>query len=56
MGRPPLVALARHPDVAAKASALPRYSSEAYPYPLLHPYLRRVFVAFGPRRCSAAPI
>jgi predicted TIM-barrel fold metal-dependent hydrolase len=50
MGRPPLVALARHPDVAAKASALPRYSSEAYPYPLLHPYLRRVFDAFGPRR------
>jgi len=47
---PQLLALARRPNVAAKASALPRYSSEAYPYPRLHPYLRRVFDAFGPRR------
>ena len=45
-----LVALARHPNIAAKASALPRYSSEAYPYRRLHPFLRRVFDAFGPRR------
>ncbi len=45
-----LVALARHPNVAAKASALPRYSSEAYPYRRLHPYLKQVFDAFGPRR------
>jgi len=45
-----LLALARHPNVAAKASALPRYSSEAYPYRRLHPYLKRVFDAFGPRR------
>jgi predicted TIM-barrel fold metal-dependent hydrolase len=45
-----LVALARHPNVAAKASALPRYSSEPYPYRRLHPFLHRVFDAFGPRR------
>jgi len=45
-----LLALARHPNVAAKASALPRYSSEPYPYRRLHPYLRQVFDAFGPRR------
>jgi L-fuconolactonase len=45
-----LLALARYPNVAAKASALPRYSSEAYPYPKLHPFLRRVFDAYGPRR------
>ena len=45
-----LLALARHPNVAAKASALPRYSSEAYPYRRLHPYLKQVFDAFGPRR------
>jgi len=45
-----LLALARHPNVAAKASALPRYSSEAYPYRRLHPYLERVFDAFGPQR------
>jgi predicted TIM-barrel fold metal-dependent hydrolase len=45
-----LLALARHPNVAAKASALPRYSSEAYPYRRLHPFLHRVFDAYGPRR------
>ena len=45
-----LLALARHPNIAAKASALPRYSSEAYPYRRLHPYLEQVFDAFGPRR------
>jgi predicted TIM-barrel fold metal-dependent hydrolase len=47
---PQLLALARRPNVAAKASALPRYSSEPYPYSKLHPYLRRVFEAFGPKR------
>jgi predicted TIM-barrel fold metal-dependent hydrolase len=47
---PDLLALARRPNVAAKASALPRYSSESYPYPKLHPHLRRVFEAFGPQR------
>jgi predicted TIM-barrel fold metal-dependent hydrolase len=47
---PDLLALARRPNVAAKASALPRYSTESYPYPKLHPHLHRVFDAFGPRR------
>ena len=47
---PQLLALARYPNVAAKASALPRASSEPYPYPKLHPYLRQVFDAFGPTR------
>jgi L-fuconolactonase len=46
-----LLALAKHPNVAAKASALPRYSSETYPYRRLHPYLKQVFDAFGPHRC-----
>lgn len=45
-----LLALARHDNIAVKASALPRYSSEPYPYRRLHPFLRRVFDAFGPRR------
>jgi predicted TIM-barrel fold metal-dependent hydrolase len=45
-----LVALARYSNVAAKASALPRYSSEAYPYRRLHPCLKQVFDAFGPHR------
>jgi len=38
------------PNVAVKASALPAYSSHDYPYYNLHPYLRRVFEAFRPRR------
>ena len=45
-----LLALAARPNVAVKASALPCYSSEPYPYPGLHPYVRRVHEAFGPRR------
>jgi len=47
---PRLLALAKRPNVAAKASALPCFSSEAYPYRNLHPYIRQVFDAFGPRR------
>ena len=47
---PKLLALARHPNVAAKASALPCFSSEAYPYRNLHGYIRQVFEAFGPKR------
>ncbi|HEX3863886.1 MAG TPA: amidohydrolase family protein [Stellaceae bacterium] len=47
---PHLLALAKHPNVAAKASALPRYSTEPYPYPRLLPLLRHVFDAFGPQR------
>jgi len=45
-----LLALAARPNVAVKASALPCYTNERYPYPGLHPYIRRVFNAFGPRR------
>jgi predicted TIM-barrel fold metal-dependent hydrolase len=45
-----LLALAKRANVAAKASALPSYTSDAYPYRALHPYIRRVYDAFGPRR------
>lgn len=47
---PDLLAMARRPNVAVKASALPCYSSESYPYRNLHAHIRRVFDAFGPRR------
>lgn len=47
---PKLLALARHPNVAAKASALPCFSSQPYPYRNLHGYLRQVFEAFGYER------
>jgi predicted TIM-barrel fold metal-dependent hydrolase len=45
-----VLALARHPNVAVKVSALPCYSSEAYPFPTLARHIRRVYDAFGPRR------
>jgi predicted TIM-barrel fold metal-dependent hydrolase len=45
-----LLALARYPNVAVKASALPCYTSEPYPYRGLHPHVRRVRDAFGARR------
>ena len=47
---PNLLAVAKRPNVAAKASALPCYSSDSYPYRNLHPYIRQVFDAFGPQR------
>ncbi|OLC17310.1 MAG: hypothetical protein AUH29_02385 [Candidatus Rokubacteria bacterium 13_1_40CM_69_27] len=45
-----VLALARHPNVAMKVSALPCYSSEPYPFPKLTKHIRRVWEAFGPRR------
>jgi len=45
-----LCGLARHQNVAVKASALPCYSIEAYPFADVHPHIRRVYDAFGPRR------
>jgi predicted TIM-barrel fold metal-dependent hydrolase len=47
---PELIMLARHPNAAVKASALPCYSTESYPYSGLHDYVRRVFDAYGPQR------
>jgi predicted TIM-barrel fold metal-dependent hydrolase len=45
-----LVALAKYPNVAIKATGAPSYSSEPYPYRNIHKYLRRIFDAFGPHR------
>ena len=45
-----LLALARFPNIAVKATALPCYSTEPYPFANLAPYLRRTFDAFGPDR------
>lgn len=47
---PELLALAKHPNVAVKATGVPHYSSEPYPFPALHTYLRQVYDAFGPHR------
>ena len=45
-----LLAIARRPNVAAKASALPCYTNDVYPFRALHPYIRRAYDAFGPKR------
>ena len=47
---PELLALAKHPNVAVKATGVPHYSGEPYPFPALHAYLRQVYDAFGPDR------
>ncbi len=49
-GLPELCTLARRPNVAVKASALPCYSTEPYPFRGLHTHIRQVYDAFGPRR------
>jgi L-fuconolactonase len=45
-----LLALATRANVAVKASALPCFTNDAYPYRRLHPHIRRVYEAFGPQR------
>ena len=45
-----ILPLAKHRNVMVKVSALPAYTSEAYPFRALHPYIRRVYDAFGARR------
>jgi len=47
---PELLALAKYPNVAVKATGAPGYSSEAYPFPAMHAYLRQIYDAFGPDR------
>ncbi len=47
---PAVCALARHPNVAVKASGLPALSGEMYPFRDLHPHIRTLIQAFGPRR------
>jgi L-fuconolactonase len=45
-----LVKLARHPNVAVKASSLPSHSTDPYPYRNLHPSIAKVVNAFGADR------
>jgi predicted TIM-barrel fold metal-dependent hydrolase len=47
---PQLLALAKYPNVAVKATGAPGYSAEPYPFPIMQGYVRRIFDAFGPRR------
>ena len=45
------VALAKYPNVSIKMSASPGISAEPYPFKDVAVHLRRVFDAYGPRRC-----
>lgn len=45
-----LLALAKWPNVAVKASAMPCYTNDTYPYRAVHPYVRRALEAFGTKR------
>ena len=47
---PQLVAAAKFPNVALKATGAPSYSSEAYPYRDIHGHIRQLYDAFGPAR------
>jgi predicted TIM-barrel fold metal-dependent hydrolase len=44
-------ALARFPNVSVKLSSAPLFSSEPYPFRDVTPHIRRLFDAYGPRRC-----
>mgnify|MGYP001157981397 CR=1 FL=1 len=45
-----LLALAKLPNVAIKATGAPAYSSAPYPYRNIHDGLHRIFDAYGPHR------
>jgi predicted TIM-barrel fold metal-dependent hydrolase len=45
------VALAKYPNVSVKLSTTPFYSAESYPFRDMAVHIRRLFDAFGPKRC-----
>jgi hypothetical protein len=45
-----LLALAGRENVAVKASALPLFTTNPYPYSNLHSFIGQVYDAFGPSR------
>jgi predicted TIM-barrel fold metal-dependent hydrolase len=45
------VALAKYPNVSVKLSSAPLFSSEPYPFRDITPTIRRMFDAYGSRRC-----
>ncbi|MFV8054685.1 amidohydrolase family protein [Mycobacterium sp. 48b] len=46
----PLLALAKHPGIAVKASALPCFVDESYPFPSISEAVYRLVEAFGAQR------
>jgi predicted TIM-barrel fold metal-dependent hydrolase len=47
---PQLLALAKHPNVAVKATGGPQYVTDPYPFKSLQKHYRAIYDAFGPRR------
>ncbi len=47
---PQLIALAKHPNIAVKATGQAGYAEDSYPFRSIHPHLRQVYDAFGPQR------
>jgi predicted TIM-barrel fold metal-dependent hydrolase len=47
---PALLRLARHSNVAVKATGAPGYSAQPYPFSIVQSYVRQVVDAFGPKR------
>ncbi|HSF05169.1 MAG TPA: amidohydrolase family protein [Methylomirabilota bacterium] len=47
---PSVCALARYPNVAVKASGMPSWSRQGYPFRDVHPAIRTLVEAFDPRR------
>jgi predicted TIM-barrel fold metal-dependent hydrolase len=47
---PELLALAKHPNIAVKATGGPGYAGDAYPFRSLQPRYRAIYDAFGPHR------
>lgn len=47
---PGVCALAKRPNVAVKASGMRSLSTQGYPFRDLHPHIRTLVDAFGPRR------
>ena len=45
------LSLAKYPNVSVKLSAAPNLSLEGYPYRDMNSHIRRLFDAYGPRRC-----
>ena len=44
-------ALAKYPNVSVKLSSVPLFSSQPYPFRDMTPHIRRLYDAYGPRRC-----
>ena len=47
---PEVVALAKYPNIALKATGAPSYSTDPYPYRNIHGNIRRLYDAYGPAR------